>query len=218
MLALLTKVHIVKTMVFPGVMYGCESWTKKKAEHWRADASELWCWRRLWRVPWTARRSNQSILKEINPEYSLEGLILKLKLQYLAIGCKELTHWKRPWYWERLKAGGEGDDRGWAGGMASLTQWTWVWANSGSWWWTGKPGVLQSMGSQRVGHDLVTNQQCTELYICFFSLIIMLWPFSYVTTYFFFLPRASILFMDVKKIIFILKLTWAYFEVEGKMC
>ena len=96
MLALLTKVHMVKTMVFPGVMYGCESWTKKKAEHRRTDAFELWCWRRLLRVPWTARRSNQSILKEINPEYSLEGLILKLKLQYLAIGCKELTHWKRP--------------------------------------------------------------------------------------------------------------------------
>ena len=77
-----TKIRLVKAMVFPLVMYGCESWTIKKAEHWRIDAFELWCWRRLWRVPWTARRSNQSILKEISPEYSLEGLMLKLKLQY----------------------------------------------------------------------------------------------------------------------------------------
>ena len=91
-----TKVHLVKAMVFPEVMYGCQSWTVKKAEHQRIDAFELWCWRRLLRVPWTARRSNQSILKEISPEYSLEGLMLKLKLQYLATSCKELTHWKRP--------------------------------------------------------------------------------------------------------------------------
>ena len=82
-ITLLTKVHLVKAMVFPVVMYGCESWTVKKAECWRIDAFELWCWRRLLRVPWTARRSNQSILKEISPEYSLEGLMLKLKLQYL---------------------------------------------------------------------------------------------------------------------------------------
>ena len=81
-ITLLTKIHLVKAMVFPVVMYGCESWTIKKAEHWRTNAFELWCWRRLLRVPWTARRSNQSILKEINPEYSLEGLMLKLKLQY----------------------------------------------------------------------------------------------------------------------------------------
>ena len=78
-----TKVHLVKTMFFPVVIYGCESWKIKKAEHWRSDAFELWCWRRLLRVPWTARRSNQSILKEISPEYSLEGLMLKLKLQYI---------------------------------------------------------------------------------------------------------------------------------------
>ena len=107
-----TKVHIVKAVVFPVVMYACESWTIKKAECWRIDAFELWCWRKLLRVPWTARKSNQSILKEISPEYSLEGLMLKLKLQYLATWCEELTHWKRPWCWERLKAGGEGDDRG----------------------------------------------------------------------------------------------------------
>ena len=148
------KFCLVKVMVFPVVVYGCESWTIKKAECWRIDAVELWFWRRLLRVLWTARRSSQSILKEISPEYSSEGLMLKLKLQYW---CKELTHWKRPWCWERLKAGGEGDDRGWNGWMASLTQWTWVWVSSGNWWWTGKPGVLQPMGSQSIGHSWATE-------------------------------------------------------------
>ena len=127
----------------------------------RVGAFELWCWRRLLRVPWTARRSNKSILKEISPEYSLEGLMLKLKLQMklntLATWCEELTHWKRSWCWERLKVWGEGDERGWDGWMASPTWWTWVWVNSGSWWWTGRPGVLQSMGSKRVGHDWATE-------------------------------------------------------------
>ena len=85
-------------------MYGCESWTIKKVEHWKIDAFELWCWRRLLRVPWTARKSDQSILKETSPEYSLEGLMLKLKLQYFVHWCEHLTHWKRPWCWERLKA------------------------------------------------------------------------------------------------------------------
>ena len=108
--------------VFPVIMHGCESWTIKKAECWTIDAFELWCWRRLLRVPWTARRSNQSILKEINPEYSLEGLMLKLKLQYFGHLCEELTHWKRHWCWDRLRTGREGDDRGWNGWMASLTQ------------------------------------------------------------------------------------------------
>ena len=147
-----TKVCLAKAMVFPGVMYGCESYTIKKAEHQRIDTFELWCWRRLLRVPWTTRRSNQSILKEISPEHSLEGLLLKLKLHTLAntlaTWCEELTHWKRPWCWKRLKAGGEGDNRGWDGWMTSLTRWTWVWASSVSWWWTGRPGVLQSVGSQ----------------------------------------------------------------------
>ena len=116
----------------------------KKAEHQRIDAFKLWYWRRLLRVLWTARRSNQSILKEINPEFSLEGLTLKLKLQYFSTWCKELTHWKRPWYWERLRRG----NRGWDGWMASLTQWARVWAKSGRQWRTGKPGVLHSMGLQ----------------------------------------------------------------------
>ena len=131
-------------------MYGCESWTTKKVEHQRIDAFKLWCWRRLLRVPWTTWRSNQPILNEINPEYSSEGLVLKLKLQYFGYWCEEVTDWKRPWCWERLKVGGEGADRGWDGWMASPTWWTWVWVSLGSCWWTGKPGVLQSMRSQRV--------------------------------------------------------------------
>ena len=151
-----TKVHLVKAMVFPVVMYGCENWTIKKAEHWRIDAFELWCWRRLSRVPWTARRSNQSVLKEINLEYSLEGLSWSWNSNTLTTWWEELTHLKRPWCWERLKAR-EGDDRGWDSWMASLTRWTWVWASPGRWWWTGKPGVLQSMGSQRVKHDWGTE-------------------------------------------------------------
>ena len=136
------KVRLVKAMVFSSShVWIWELDHKKNTEHWRIDAFELWCWRRLLRVPWTARRSNQSILKEISPEYSLEGLMLKLKLQYLAIWWEELTHLKRPWCWEELEAGGEGDGRGWDGWIASPTWWTWVWASTGSWWWTGELGV-----------------------------------------------------------------------------
>ena len=153
----------LKAIVLPVVMYGCESRTVKKAERWRIDAFELWCWRRLLRVPWTARTSNQSILKEISPGFSLEGLMLNLKLRTLATWCEELTRLKRPWCWERLRAGGEGDNRGWDGWMTPPTRWTWVWVNSGSWWWTGRPGVLQFMGSQRVGHDWATVLKWTEL-------------------------------------------------------
>ena len=116
-----------------------------------------WCWRRLLRVPWTARRSKQSILKEISPGCSLEGIMLKLKLQYFGHLMQRTDSLERPWCWERLKAGGEGYDRGWDGWMASPTQWMWVWVNSGSWWWTGRPGMLQFMVSQRVGHDWVTE-------------------------------------------------------------
>ena len=157
-----TKVHLVKAMVFPVVMYGCESWIIKKAERRRMDASELWCWRRLLRVPWTARRPNQSILKEISPEYSLEGLMLELKLQYLGQLMWRTDSLEKTQCWERLKAGGEGGHREWDGRMALLTQWTWAWVNSRSWWWTGKPGVLQSMGLQRVGHNWVTERNWTE--------------------------------------------------------
>ena len=155
-----TKVCLVKCMVFPVVMCGCESWTIKKAEHQRIDAFELWCWRRLLRVPWTERSSNQSVLK-ISPGCSLQGLMLKLKLQFFGYLMWRLTHLRRPWFWERLRAGGEGDNRGWDGWMASSTQWTWVWVNSGSWWWTGRPGVLWFMRLQRVRHDWVTELNCT---------------------------------------------------------
>ena len=151
------KVRLVKAMVFPVVMYGCESWTVKKAERQRIDVFQLWCWRRLLRVPWTAGRSNQSILKEISPGISLEGMILKLKLQYFGHFMRRVDSLERLWCWEGLGAGGEEDDRGWDGWMASLTRWTWVWVNSGSWWWTGRPGVLRFMGSQRVGHDWATD-------------------------------------------------------------
>ena len=153
-----TKVCLVKAMVFPVVMYGCESWTVKRAECWRIDAFELWCWRRLLRVPWTLRRSNQSILK-ISPECSLEGLMLKLKLQYFGHLMRRVDSLEKTLMLGRTEAGGEGDNRGWDGWMASLTQWTWVWVNSGSWWWTGRPGVLWFTGLQRVGHNWVTEQQ-----------------------------------------------------------
>ena len=153
-----TKVHLVKAMAFPIVMYGFESWTTKKAEHRRIDAFELWCWRRLLRVPWTERRSKQFLLKQISPGCSLEGLMLKFKLQYFAhLKCEELTHWKRSLCCERLSAGGEGDDRGWDGWMASLTQWTWVWVNSRSWWWTGRPGIAVVHGLQRIRHHWATE-------------------------------------------------------------
>ena len=105
---------------------------------------------------------SQSILKEINPEYSLEGLMLKLKLQYFGHLMRRVGSFKRLWCWERLKAGGEVDDRGSDGWMASATRWTWVWVNSGSWWWTGRPGVLQSVGCQRVGHNWVTELNWTD--------------------------------------------------------
>ena len=148
-----TKVHLVKAMVFPVVRYGCESWTIKKAERWRIDSFELWCWRRLLRVPWTARRSNQSILKEISPEYSLEGLVLKLKLHYFGKLTQSTDSLEKTLMLGKTEGGREGDDRGWDGWMASPTQWTWVRVNSRSWWWIGWPDVLQSMGSQRVGHN-----------------------------------------------------------------
>ena len=154
-------------------------WELDYKEGW---ALKNWCfwtvrWRRFLdscRVPWTPRRSNQSILKEISLECSLEGLMLKLKLQYFDYLMGKSDSLKGPWCRERLKAEGEWDDRGWDGWMASPMQWKWVWVGSESWWWTGKLGVLQSMGSQRVGHDWATKQQwwkiscifCLELSYC----------------------------------------------------
>ena len=179
-ITLSTKVCLVKSMVFPVVMYGYESWTIKKGEHWRTGGFELWCWRRLLRIPWTAKRSNQSILKEISPDYSLEGLMLKLKLQYFDhLMWRTESLEKTLMLGKTVKAGGEGDDKGKDGGMASPTRWTWVWASSRSWWWTGKPGVLQSMGSQSrtrlsnwtepgkwdpIGHAEWPKKEATELY------------------------------------------------------
>ena len=125
----------------------------KKAECWRIDAFELWCWRRLLRVAWTMRKYNQSNLKEISPECSLEGLTLKLKLQYFGHLLWRADSFEKTLILVRLKPGGEGDDRGWDGWMASPTQWTWVCVNSGCWWWRGRPGVLWFMGFQRVRYD-----------------------------------------------------------------
>ena len=133
-----TKVCIVTAMIFPVVMYGYENWTIKKAEHWRIDAFKLQYWRRLLRVPWTARRSNQSILKEISPGYSLEGLMLKLKLQYFGHLMRRTDPLEKTLSLGKLRAGEEGDNRGSDGGLASPTQWTWVWASSGRWWRTGE--------------------------------------------------------------------------------
>ena len=155
------KVCLVKAMVFTVVMYGCESWTIKKVECWRIDAFELWCWRRL---------ESPLVGKEIQPVHPKgdQSWIFIGRISFaegcwswssntLATWCEELTHLKRPWCWERLKAWGEGDDRRWDGWMASLTQRAWVWVNSGSRWWTGKADVLPSMGLQRVEHNWVTE-------------------------------------------------------------
>ena len=131
-----------------------ESWVPK---NW---CFELWCWRRCLRVPWTARRSNQSILTVLGVHW--KDWWWSWNSSTLATSCEELTHLKRPWCWERLGAGGEGDDRGWDGWMASPTRWTWVWVNSRSWWWIGRPGMLRFMGSQRVGHDWATELNWTE--------------------------------------------------------
>ena len=130
-----TKFYVIKAMIFPGVLCGCESWTIKKAEHWRFDAFELWFWRRLLRVPGTARRSNQSILKKINPEYSLEGLMLKLKHQYFGHLMWRDNSLEKTLMLETIKAG-ESGDREWDGWIASLTKWTKVWADCKGLWRT----------------------------------------------------------------------------------
>ena len=150
-------------MVFPVVMYGCESWTVKKAERWRTDAFELWCWRRLLRVSWTARRSNQSILKEVSPGFSLEGMMLKLKLQYFGH-----LMWRVDSLEKTLMLGGIGGRRRrgqqrmrWLGGITDSMDLSL--SELGSWWWTGRPGELRFMGSQRVGHDWATELNWTEL-------------------------------------------------------
>ena len=155
-ITLSTKVHLVKAMIFPVVMYG---WELNYKESW---GPKNWC---LWTVVLEKMLESPLDCKEIQPVHpkgdqswcSLEGLMLKLKLQYFGHLCEELTHLKRSWCWERLKAGGEGDNRGWDGWMTSPTQRAWVWVDSRSWWWTGRPGVLRFMGSQRVRHDWATE-------------------------------------------------------------
>ena len=149
-----TKFHLVKAMVFPVVMYGCECR--------RIDAFELWCWRRLLRVHWTAGDPTSPFWRRSALGFLWREWCWSWNSSTLDTSCKELTHWKRLWCWEGLGAGGEGDDRGWDGWMASLPRWLWVWVNSGSWWWTGRSGVLRFMGSQRVGHDWATELNWTD--------------------------------------------------------
>ena len=143
-------------------MYGRESWTTKKAERQRIDAFELWCWRRLFRVPWSARRSNQSILKEISPKYSLEGLMLKLKLQYFGHLMGRIDSLEKTLMLGKIESRRRrGRQRmRWLDGITDSM--TWVWVNSGSWWWTRRPGMLRFMGLQRVGHDWATELNWTE--------------------------------------------------------
>ena len=173
-----TKVHLIKAMVFPVVMYGCESWTVKKAECWKIDAFELWCWKRLLRVPWTARRSNQSILKDQSwvfigrTDAEAETSILwSLHAKSWLIGKDPDSG--RDWGQEE-----KGDDRGWDGWMASPTRWTWVWVNSGSLWWPGRPGVLWFMGSQRVGDDWATELNWNELNFMYLLALSDIWVVS----------------------------------------
>ena len=152
-ITLQTKVCQVKVMVFPVVMYGCESWIIKKAESKRIDSFELWCWRRLLRVPWTAKRSNQSVLKKISPEYSLEGLMLKLKFQYFGHLMQKTDSFEKTLMLGKIEGRrrrGQQRKR-WLDGITDSMDMSLI--NSGSWQWTGKPGVLQFMGLQRVRHD-----------------------------------------------------------------
>ena len=156
-----TKVYLVRAMAFPVVVYGCESWTIKKAQHQRINAFKLWSWRRLLRVSWTAKRSSQSILKEINPEYSLEGLMLKFQdfghLTWRGDSLEKTlmlgkTEGRRRWGWQRKR---------WLGGI--INSMNRVWASSRRWWRAGKPSVLQSVGWQRIRHDWVSERQLQKL-------------------------------------------------------
>ena len=157
-----TNVHLVKAMVFPVVMCECESWTIKKAEHRRMMLLNCGVGEDSW-------ESLGLQGDPTSPSWRRSVLGVHWKDWYwswnsntLATWCKELNHWKRPWCWERLRAGGEGDNRGWDGWMASPTQWTWVWVDSRSWWWTGRPGLQQFMRSQRVGHNWETKLNWTK--------------------------------------------------------
>ena len=155
-----TNVRLVKAMFFPVVMYGCESWSIKKAEHQRIGAFELWCWRRLLRVPWTARRSNQSILKEISPRCSLEGLMLNLKLQYFGYLMWRADSFEKTLMLGKIEGRKRGDDRGWDGWMSSPTQWTWVWVNS--WVGDGQGGLACCSPWGRKESDTTERLNWTE--------------------------------------------------------
>ena len=161
-------------MVFPVVVYGCESWTIKKAECQRIEAFELWCWRRFLRIPWTARRSSQSILKEISPECSLEGLMLKLKLQYFGHLMQRVDSFEKTLMLGKIEGRKRRDNRGWDGWMASPTQWTWVWVNSRTSWWTGRPGVLWFMGSQRGRHDWASELNWRKSQVTFIVTFVLI--------------------------------------------
>ena len=160
-----TKVHLVKPIVFPLVMYGSESWIIKKAEWQRINAFEYWSWRRLLRVPWTARRINQPILQEISPEFSLDWLILNLKFQYFGHLLRRTDSLEKTLILGKIEGRRKRGNRGWDGWIASQARWTWVWVSPGSWWWTRSLGIspgLQSMGSQRVRYDCTTELNWTE--------------------------------------------------------
>jgi len=173
-----TKARLVKAMVFPVVMYGCESWTVKKAEHWRIDAFELWCWRRSCVESPLDCKEIQPVHSEGDQPWDFFGRN-DAKAETPVLWPPHAKSWLIGKLWEGLGAGGEGDDRGWDGWMALLTRWTWVWVNSGSWWWTGRPGVLWFMGWQRVRHDWATEltdwykvqnmQKSLKNYYCFFT-------------------------------------------------
>ena len=158
-----TKVRLVKAMVFPIVMYRCESRTIRKAEHWRIDAFELWCWRRL-ESPLDCKD-----IPPVHPKGAQSWVFIggtDVEAESPILWPRDTESWligKKPWCWEGLRAVGEGNNGGWDGWMASLTQWTWVWVDSGSWWWTGRPGMLQLIRLQRVGHYWATELNWTDV-------------------------------------------------------
>ena len=202
MSSLPTNIRLVKAMVFLVFMYGCDSWTIKKAKCRRIDAFELWCWRRLLRVPWTARRPNQPTLKKISPEYSLEGLMLKLKLRYFGHLMWRTDSLEKTLMLGKIEGRGRRGRQRMRWRMASPTQWTWVWASSQSWWWTGKCGVLQSMWLQRViGHDWMTKLNWNSLnetlkYFFFNRNTFFIWTGKILCFYLFFFFFPPIIFIS----------------------
>ena len=168
-----TKVCLVKAMVFPVVMYGCESWTIKKLRTRELMLLKCGAGEGSWESLGLRGDQNSPSRKESVLNIYWKDWCWSWNSNTVATWCEELTHWKRPWCWERLKTGGEGDDRGWDGWMASPTRWTWVWASSRSWWWTGKPGMLLAMGLQRVGHNWVTELNWTESNFCLHKFVVI---------------------------------------------